>query len=158
MVASLALALVEDDTTGNCQLVKRGPNNNTARDDVAAALVLTAGAVDWATKRRGLLACTWFEEPPSQGPARPEEEAVAAQNPTPGKQALCKVRRERLSGRPYQAASQQRRTVGPNKPSMSLPRLPSHKVSGEWSEQHEPARKAWRALVDELTIAERGGR
>ena len=41
--ASLAAAMVANDDQGNTRLVKRG-SNNTARDDVAAALVLAAGA------------------------------------------------------------------------------------------------------------------
>ena len=40
--ASLAVAKVESDTSGNVRLTKRGTNNQ-ARDDVAAALVLAAG-------------------------------------------------------------------------------------------------------------------
>ncbi len=40
--ASLAVAAVKHDDGGNVRLVKRG-TNNTARDDVAAALVLAAG-------------------------------------------------------------------------------------------------------------------
>ena len=43
--ASLSGALVENDTSGNTRLVKRG-SNNQARDDVAAALVLAAGAAE----------------------------------------------------------------------------------------------------------------
>ena len=41
--ASLAVAKVESDTSGNQRLVKRS-TNNTARDDVAAALALACGA------------------------------------------------------------------------------------------------------------------
>ena len=44
--ASLGAALVENDKSGNYRLVKRDPSNNTARDDVAAALVLLAGAME----------------------------------------------------------------------------------------------------------------
>ena len=43
VAASLSQALVKNDDAGNTRLVKRG-TNNTARDDVAAALVLGAGA------------------------------------------------------------------------------------------------------------------
>lgn len=43
LAASLAVALVKNDDQGNTRLAKRGANN-TARDDVAAALVLVAGA------------------------------------------------------------------------------------------------------------------
>ena len=49
--ASLAVAKVESDTSGNVRLTKRG-TNNTARDDVAAALVLAAGR--HTRRRRGL--------------------------------------------------------------------------------------------------------
>ena len=42
--ASLSAATVKTDDQGSVRLVKRG-TNNTARDDVAAALVLAAGAV-----------------------------------------------------------------------------------------------------------------
>ena len=45
LAASLAVAMVKNDDQGNVRLVKRG-TNNTARDDVAAALALGAGA--WA--------------------------------------------------------------------------------------------------------------
>lgn len=40
--ASLAVANVKTDQSGNVRLIKK--NNNTARDDVAAALILAAGA------------------------------------------------------------------------------------------------------------------
>lgn len=43
--ASLAVAKVENDTSGNSRLVKRGTNNE-GRDDVAAALTLAAGLRD----------------------------------------------------------------------------------------------------------------
>ena len=43
--ASLAVAMVKPDDAGNVRLIKRG-SHNTARDDVAAALVLAAGAFD----------------------------------------------------------------------------------------------------------------
>ena len=43
IAASLAVAMVKNDDQGNVRLSKRG-TNNTARDDVAAALVLAAGA------------------------------------------------------------------------------------------------------------------
>ena len=43
VAASLSQALVKSDESGNTRLVKRG-TNNTSRDDVAAALVLAAGA------------------------------------------------------------------------------------------------------------------
>ena len=48
--ASLAVAKVESDTSGNVRLTKRGTNNQ-ARDDVAAALVLAAGR--HTRRRRG---------------------------------------------------------------------------------------------------------
>ena len=43
MLVSLAAALVKNDDQGNTRLVKRS-TNNTGRDDVAAGLVLAAGA------------------------------------------------------------------------------------------------------------------
>ena len=43
--ASLAQARVKNDDQGSYRLVKRDPKNNTGRDDVAAALVLVAGAM-----------------------------------------------------------------------------------------------------------------
>ena len=43
IAASLSVAMVKNDDQGSVRLVKRG-TNNTARDDVAAALVLAAGA------------------------------------------------------------------------------------------------------------------
>ena len=53
LTASLAGAMVKNDEQGNTRLAKRG-TNNTARDDVAAALVLAAGALARAPKpRRG---------------------------------------------------------------------------------------------------------
>ena len=47
-IASLSAALVKNDEAGNVRLVKRG-KDNTARDDVAAALTLAAGAFDRAS-------------------------------------------------------------------------------------------------------------
>ena len=54
LTASLAVAMVQPDDAGNVRMVKRG-TQNTARDDVAAALVLAAGAWERAPKaqRRG---------------------------------------------------------------------------------------------------------
>ena len=43
LTASLSAAMVQNDDSGNVRLRKRGANNE-ARDDVAAALVLSAGA------------------------------------------------------------------------------------------------------------------
>ena len=45
LAASLAVAFVKSDDQGSVRLVKRGTNNES-RDDVAAALVLAAGALD----------------------------------------------------------------------------------------------------------------
>ena len=42
IAASLSVAMVKNDDQGNTRLAKKG-SNNTARDDVAAALVLAAG-------------------------------------------------------------------------------------------------------------------
>ena len=47
LIASLAVAMVKNDDAGSVRMVKRG-NNNTARDDVAAALALAAGAFERA--------------------------------------------------------------------------------------------------------------
>ena len=44
LAASLAVAMVKNDDQGSCRLVKRA-SDNSARDDVAAALVLAAGAL-----------------------------------------------------------------------------------------------------------------
>ena len=43
--ASLAVARVQNDDQGNTRLAKREHGGNSARDDVAAALTLAAGAV-----------------------------------------------------------------------------------------------------------------
>ncbi len=43
--ASLSVAMVQNDTSGNVRMVKRG-TNNTGRDDVAAALILAAGVFE----------------------------------------------------------------------------------------------------------------
>ena len=51
MVASLAKARVQNDDQGSFRLIKSDPSNNTARDDVAAALVLAAGAAARLPKR-----------------------------------------------------------------------------------------------------------
>lgn len=48
VAASLSVAMVKNDDQGSVRLVKRG-TNNTARDDVAAALTLVAGAYARAT-------------------------------------------------------------------------------------------------------------
>ena len=52
IAASLAVAMVKPDDHGNVRLVKRDAANNTGRDDVAAALVLAAGALSRAPKAR----------------------------------------------------------------------------------------------------------
>ena len=52
ILASLAVAKVKNDEQGSYRLVKRDPKNNTARDDVAAALVLAAGAMSRRPKPR----------------------------------------------------------------------------------------------------------
>ena len=46
-VASLSVSMVKNDESGNVKMVKSS-QNNTARDDVAAALTLAAGAFDRA--------------------------------------------------------------------------------------------------------------
>ena len=51
--ASLGVAVVRHDSRGNIEMVKSG-SNNTARDDVAAALVLAAGAAARRPKPRKL--------------------------------------------------------------------------------------------------------
>ena len=51
LTASLSAALVKNDDQGSTRLVKRDGSNNLARDDVAAALVLAAGAYDRAGTR-----------------------------------------------------------------------------------------------------------
>ena len=43
LITSLSKSRVQSDSSGNQRLVKLG-SNNTGRDDVAAALVLAAGA------------------------------------------------------------------------------------------------------------------
>ena len=43
LAASLSVALVKNDDQGSMRLAKNG-SNNTARDDVAAGLVLATGA------------------------------------------------------------------------------------------------------------------
>ena len=50
LTASLSAAMVKNDDQGNTRLAKKG-SNNTARDDVAAALVLAAGALARALSR-----------------------------------------------------------------------------------------------------------
>ena len=57
LTASLAAALVKNDEQGSCRLIKRG-SNNEARDDVAAALVLAAGALD-RLRRRPIPTMKW---------------------------------------------------------------------------------------------------
>ena len=48
--ASLSVSMVENDDSGNVRLLKRGVNNES-RDDVAAALVLAAGAFQRANQQ-----------------------------------------------------------------------------------------------------------
>ena len=57
LTASLAAAMVKPDDAGNVRMVKNG-TNNTGRDDVAAALVLAAGALSRAPKPRRRLRST----------------------------------------------------------------------------------------------------
>ena len=52
LTASLAVAVVANDDAGNVRMVKHG-SNNRARDDVAASLVLAAGALARAPRRAG---------------------------------------------------------------------------------------------------------
>ena len=52
MATSLSRAMVQNDDQGSTRLMKRG-TNNTARDDVASALVLCSGAVERLPKRTG---------------------------------------------------------------------------------------------------------
>ena len=49
LTASLGVAIVKCDDAGNFRLVK--DHSNTSRDDVAAALVLAAGAMERSPKR-----------------------------------------------------------------------------------------------------------
>ena len=51
--ASLACAMVRNDDQGNTRLVKADPSGSTGRDDVAAALVLAAGALSRWKPRPG---------------------------------------------------------------------------------------------------------
>ncbi|MDE2667222.1 MAG: hypothetical protein OXI69_13845 [Acidobacteriota bacterium] len=52
LTASLSVAMVKNDDQGSVRLVKRG-SNNTARDDVAAAWLLAAGALSrWIRRPR----------------------------------------------------------------------------------------------------------
>ena len=51
LLASLATAMVKNDDQGSVRLQKKG-TNNTARDDVAAAWVLAAGALDRRLRMR----------------------------------------------------------------------------------------------------------
>ena len=51
LAASLAAAMAKNDDQGSVRMVKRG-TNNPGRDDVAAALVLAAGALSRAPKPR----------------------------------------------------------------------------------------------------------
>ena len=53
LIASLSAAVVKNDDQGNTRLAKKG-HNNEARDDVAAALVLAAGALARAPAPRRL--------------------------------------------------------------------------------------------------------
>ena len=54
LAASLAVAMVANDDSGNVRMQKRGTNNQ-ARDDVAAAAVLACGALSRAPKPRRAL-------------------------------------------------------------------------------------------------------
>ena len=53
LTTSLRRAMVVNDDAGSTRLAKRG-THNTARDDIAAALVLAAGAVERLPKRTGI--------------------------------------------------------------------------------------------------------
>ena len=59
LAASLSVANVKNDDAGNVRLAKRDPGGNSGRDDVAAALVLAAGAVSRlpAVSRGAYLGC-----------------------------------------------------------------------------------------------------
>ena len=51
LTVSLGVAMVKSDDGGSIRMVKRG-SNNESRDDIAAALVLAAGALSRTPKRR----------------------------------------------------------------------------------------------------------
>ena len=51
LTVSLAAARVKNDEQGNFRLLKKDPLHNTGRDDVAAALVLAAGAWERASRQ-----------------------------------------------------------------------------------------------------------
>ena len=51
---SLTNSMVKNDEQGSCRLVKADAHNNKSRDDVSAALVLAAGAVERAPKTPAL--------------------------------------------------------------------------------------------------------
>ena len=54
LIASLSVAAVKNDDAGSMRLVKMDGHNNTARDDVAAALTLAAGSLArYLAKPRG---------------------------------------------------------------------------------------------------------
>ena len=54
LIASLSVAAVKNDDAGSMRLVKMDGHNNTARDDVAAALTLAAGSLGrYLAKPRG---------------------------------------------------------------------------------------------------------
>ena len=54
LIASLSVALVRNDDQGSTRLMKADPNNNTGRDDCAAALTLAAGSLGrYLAKPRG---------------------------------------------------------------------------------------------------------
>ena len=54
LIASLSVAAVKNDDAGSMRLVKQDTSNNTARDDVAAALTLAAGSLGrYLAKPRG---------------------------------------------------------------------------------------------------------
>ena len=54
LIASLAVAMVKNDDQGSTRLIKQDRNNNTGRDDAAAALTLAAGSLArYLAKPRG---------------------------------------------------------------------------------------------------------
>ena len=59
LAASLAVAMVKNDDAGSVRLIKRG-SNNTARDDVAAAMVLASGAFVRSAERTPASGVTWL--------------------------------------------------------------------------------------------------
>ena len=130
VAASLAVAIVKNDDAGNVRMVKR--NNNVARDDVAAALCLAAGAFQRAARQPTARPVPmWSSSGTRTAPERSTMGACTSGGPGTGRMALSGVWQGRSTrGRPHPAARTGRPAVPALESSNALSGLPPFQDAG----------------------------